>query len=350
MKYLDKKIAIIGHFGGKEDLNDGQTVKTRNLYNELNCMSKYPIQCIDTYEKRKHPIRLLFRTINVLFTTKDIIILLSENGMKFYFPLLYYMNKIWGTRVYHDVIGGNLAAYVKKYPKFKKYLSSFRINWVETKLLKNDLEEVGIFNGEIIPNFRRSFIKKIEEKDTICKVPYKFCTFSRVSKEKGIAEAIKAIETVNSESKRELCHLDIYGPIEDGYKEEFQKILKETSSSIQYCGEVPASQAVTTIAAYFGTLFPTYWKGEGNAGTVIESLSAGVPVIATDWRCNSEMIKSGITGIIYPGLEAQTLEDGIKWLLGRRDIFEIKRNCLKAAGYYQPDIHIKKIINFIESV
>ena len=30
-----KEIAIIGHFGGNEEILDGQTVKTKILYNEL---------------------------------------------------------------------------------------------------------------------------------------------------------------------------------------------------------------------------------------------------------------------------------------------------------------------------
>ena len=31
----NKKIAIIGHFGGNENILDGQTIKTKILYDEL---------------------------------------------------------------------------------------------------------------------------------------------------------------------------------------------------------------------------------------------------------------------------------------------------------------------------
>lgn len=39
------------------------------------------------------------------------------------------------------MIGGNLDVYISKYPKFKKYLNSFQINWVETEGMKRKLEK-----------------------------------------------------------------------------------------------------------------------------------------------------------------------------------------------------------------
>ena len=41
-------IGIIGHFGGKESFNDGQTVKTMNIYNGLLNSGISTIDNIDT--------------------------------------------------------------------------------------------------------------------------------------------------------------------------------------------------------------------------------------------------------------------------------------------------------------
>ncbi len=50
------------------------------------------------------------------------------------------------------------------------------------------------------------------------------------------------------------------------------------------------------------------------------------------------MIKDGIDGIIYPGNYAQNLVDGIDWLISKNaDIIDIKRSCIEAADYYQPE-------------
>ena len=51
-----KRIAIIGHFGGKEDFLDGQTVKTKILYEELKHATDWEIKKVDTYYKSKNPL------------------------------------------------------------------------------------------------------------------------------------------------------------------------------------------------------------------------------------------------------------------------------------------------------
>ena len=87
MERKSRKIGIIGHFGGKENILDGQTIKTKILHEELSKATDWKIIKVDTYYKKKNPIKLLIDTFKCLFSTKDIIVLLSGNGMKFYFPL-----------------------------------------------------------------------------------------------------------------------------------------------------------------------------------------------------------------------------------------------------------------------
>ena len=72
-------------------------------------------------------------------------------------------------------------------------------------------------------------------------------------------------------------------------------------------GEIDSDKSVDIIKNYYWLLFPTRWDGEESAGTICESFIAGVPVIATDWKFNSEMIKSGYDVLIYPGREAKNL-------------------------------------------
>lgn len=343
-----ERLTIIGHFGGDNHFNDGQTVKTTNLYNELVESTEWKIKKVDTYLNKTNPIKLFLEFIKAILSSKDTIVLLSTNGLKIFLPLLYFSKKLVGIRVYHDVIGGNLAQQIKQNPRYIKYLNSFEVNWVETKLLAEELKNCGISNIEIIPNFRR-FSKNIQEKtDVLWEEPYKFCTFSRVIREKGIREAIVAVEQVNNSVAKQICTLDIYGPIDSDFEIEFDNLIKTASKAITYKGEVNSSEAVTKISKYYCTIFPTYWLGEGSAGTVIESLNAGVPIIATDWRCNSEMIKDGETGLVYPGKKVEKLNEAILWMInqkGKRN--EMSKKCLKEGQYYWPDQHIEKIIRFI---
>ena len=102
------------------------------------------------------------------------------------------------------------------------------------------------------------------------------------------------------------------------------------------------------IKDYYALLFPTYWDGEGFPGTIVDAFSAGLPVIATDWNCNAEIIENKKNGILYPNEEIRNLTEAIKWMLNNKDsINELKSNCLISAKKYQPDEYIKKIVNVI---
>lgn len=54
------KVCVCGHFGGDNNFNDGQTVKTKNLYTALSeIYGEKAVLKIDTYNWKKHPISFL---------------------------------------------------------------------------------------------------------------------------------------------------------------------------------------------------------------------------------------------------------------------------------------------------
>lgn len=348
---MSKKIAIIGHFGGDENITDGQTVKTKILYDELTMKTEWKIKKIDTYYKRKKPMKLAFQTLCALLSRKDIIILLSGNGMRFYFPVLYWANMLLGTRVYHDVIGGNLDSYIKRNPKYAKYLNSFEVNWIETEMLKKHVENCGVTNCEVIPNFKQLAVLPESAIDIEENGAFRFCTFSRVMKEKGIEDAIAAVKKINSEAGETVCTLDIYGLIDKGYKERFSEVMSTALPCVQYRGVVPFDKSVEAIKNYAAILFPTTWDGEGFPGTIVDAYSAGLPVIATDWNSNSEVIAEGKTGFIYPHIEkdglALSMKKFMKYDAAAR--LTMRKNCLTAAKEYLPQKWIGIIKRQIES-
>lgn len=344
-----KTVAIIGHFGGGTNVMDGQTVKTKILYEELCKATDWRIERVDTYYLRKNPLRLAWETALALLTTRDVLILLSINGMRVCFPVLYCFAKLFGTRVYHSVIGGNLGEHTRKYPKFRKYLNAFVVNWTETELLKRDLEKNGIRNAEVMPNFKR--LKLVDPK-TVCGsacAPYRFCTFSRVAKEKGIEDAVESIQAINKKYGKTVCILDIYGKADESYRERFAQLQQTFTQAVTYCGSVPFSESVETIKNYYALLFPTTWDGEGLAGTVIDAFSACVPVIATDWRSNGEIIEQGKDGILYPSAYATSLQEAIEWAISHpEEMQKMKTSCGEKAKAYTPDVHVAKIVHTIQ--
>ncbi len=110
-------------------------------------------------------------------------------------------------------------------------------------------------------------------------------------KEKGIEDAVNAVENVNQKYGRTVFSLDIYGQIDDGYREKFEALQKQFPPYINYSGLISFDKSVETPKDYFALLFPTYYNGEGFAGTLIDAMAAGTPVIASDWKCNGEVVK-----------------------------------------------------------
>jgi glycosyltransferase involved in cell wall biosynthesis len=102
---------------------------------------------------------------------------------------------------------------------------------------------------------------------------------------------------------------------------------------------------------YDALLFPTYWAGEGFPGTIIDAFASGLPVVATDWNCNNELIDNKRTGILYPNGTEQNLEEAIDWLYRhQKEMLIMRRNCLKEAYKYMPDVYISKMIKKIEGL
>ena len=88
-------------------------------------------------------------------------------------------------------------------------------------------------------------------------------------------------------------------------------------------------------------LFPTYYEGEGFAGTLIDAMAAGVPVIASDWKYNKEIVEDGKTGIImHNSLEKELLnilQEKEQWM-------RMKKLCVLEAKKYLPSVALQPLI------
>lgn len=332
------KIGICGHFGGNKTFLDGQTVKTKIITQELKKI--YSLKKVDTYNSKKRIFNILFGLIKLLAQCENVIILPAHNGLKIIAPFLVFFNKIFKRKLHYIVIGGWLSKYFEDKKKLKEILKKFDYIYVETSTMKKALESKGFKNIIIMPNCKDLKILKEEELVYNIKKPYKLCTFSRVMQEKGIEDAIKAVKNINENSKEIIYTLDIYGQIDKNYKERFEKLSKAFPEYIKYKGLVPFSKSVDVLKEYYLLLFPTYYQGEGFAGTLIDAMSAGVPIVASDWRYNKEIVSSK-NGFIFETKNVKKFTDILYRLsLDASVVNKLKNNCLKEAIKYDS----KKVI------
>ena len=343
------KLALIGHMGGNHTFLDGQTVKTRMLFDALAAQGVTPF-VLDTYLLKKNPLLFMGKFAYSICTCSHYLLVVSLRGRKFFFPLLYIASKIFKKKIYHIGIGGRLADEVPMHKPWKKYLSSFEANWVEAHQLVRRLHEQGITNAAYLPNFKDLQILRNEELIYTTKEPFAFCTFSRVMKEKGIEDAIAAVSQLNTQAGRTVATLDIYGQIDAAYQEEFKKLQATFPPYITYKGAVEANRSVEVLKNYFVLLFPTQFQREGIPGTIIDAFCAGIPVIARRWAYCDEMITHQRTGLIYDFDKPQELYTLLAYAVAHpQELNALKPFCLQEAQKYTPQPAIQLLLNKIKS-
>ncbi|HQE48344.1 MAG TPA: glycosyltransferase [Fervidobacterium sp.] len=343
---MTKLITIIGHFGKGQVLLNGQTIKTKNLYETL--IARYSNNNIGTVDTHKRLLFLCFSPfilLNVLHKSKNIIVLPAHNGVRTTIPLLVFLNKFFKRKIHYDVIGGWLPSLLEQNIRLLKTLSKLDYIYVETDTMLKRLNKLGLNNVQVLPNSKNISVCNIDYSNSY---PRRLCMFSRINRLKGIEDAINAVNEINKRSGSKICTLDIYGKVDKGEEEWFEGLKDKMDASIKYCGFVDGNPT-SVLKDYYLLLFPTHYYTEGIPGTIIDSYSAGVPVLASKWESFSDVIVENVTGF---GFEFDNYNDFLEKLSdlchNPSKVNGLREECQKKAMYYSnenmADILAKNIV------
>jgi glycosyltransferase involved in cell wall biosynthesis len=106
-----------------------------------------------------------------------------------------------------------------------------------------------------------------------------FC--GQVMPTKGVGEIIAAAAQLEPP-----VNVDIYGPCRDGISPR----TFEGARNVRYCGVLESGDVLPTLDSADAMLLPTYHRGEGYPGAILDAYAAGIPVIATRWRDLPEIV------------------------------------------------------------
>lgn len=339
---VPEKVCILGHFGEGSNLLNGQTVKTKIVTEELqNQFGQDQVRKVDTHGGAKTLLKAPFQVYSALKGSTNVLIFPAQNGLRVYAPLLSFFNRFFGRKLHYVVIGGWLPAFLKGRKHLSGCLKRFDGIYAETDTMKTALEAQGFDNVFVMPNCKKLTVLSEDELVYPDGAPYRLCTFSRVMKEKGIETAINAVETVNRELGYTAYSLDIYGQVDSAQTEWFEKLKSKFPSYIRYCGLVSFDKSVEVLKDYFALLFPTHYEGEGFAGTLIDAFSAGVPVIASDWKYNVEVVNERVGYICSTGDEQVFVQVLKSIALHPMAVMGKKRQCLKESAKYSVNAAVK---------
>lgn len=328
-----EKILFIGDCGNFKNTSNGVYAKNIQLFNRLKEVF-VTLKHVNTNNWKKNPSVLL----NVLrsiwqYRKKDIIISLNTYSS---YKLIKIEKRLFPSiRLNYFVIGGILPNFISQLEMKQRECYSI-VKWfmVESQEMKRKMELLGYKNVIHIPNFKK--IAYIPEKSTETSVPFRFVFLSRIIPEKGCDLIMEATRRINKEIGEDKFLVHFYGKIDDSYESQFLKIINEIPNA-EYKGFLNLADVSNydVLASYSAMLFPTFWKGEGFPGILIDAMIAGTPVIASEWGYNTEIIENGTTGIIIKSKNVDELANAMNsFICNHSKVAEMTRHCRIQAMEY----------------
>ena len=334
-----KTICVIGAFKkGCIDYN-GQTTKVLNYTAEIR--ARFPdarIIELDTWNKEKTSYLSILRTVPCCLKSDVVLILPGKNGLRIFLPLAAKFKKLGHYELLYPVVGGWLPEYMEARPKLQKHLKKVDRVYVETRKMVEGLAALGMDNAELTPVFTRRVATE-QDRDYRVGDPIRLCTFSRVTEDKGVGTAIEAVTALNRQAGRKKYSLTVFGQIDPAFEPKLNELLAaDDCGAVDLHGPLEDDEVIHALSTHSALLFPTYYFGEGFPATVLEAMIAGLPIIASDWRYNSEIVTEGYNGYLFKLDDgAAGLADKIERLFASPEsAIEMHQNSLERAEQYTP--------------
>ena len=342
------KILVIGNFCFDTPVFNGQTQKSRDYYLEF-CKhyGDSAVSYIDTEYFRKNPIKSYLNLISSLKRAENVILLLGANAAKFIVPIVARYKKKYNFNLLWSVVGGSLMYESKAKKKLLPHFSKIDSIYFETKTMVDHFTEMGYSNILYAPVFSERRLNgefNPNRNDGILH----FCTYSRVCKEKGITDAINAVKRINFETVK--CTLDIYGEPSKDYESELNDVMRGAEDYIKLNDYLRGDCVIDILSRHDAMIFPTFYNGEGFPIGVVECYLGGVPVIASNWHYNSEIVINEETGFIFEVGDVDAIVAYINYLLENRDEgLRMRRAAYEYSKRFLPSLILKDFFDRIDN-
>lgn len=343
----DKKINFIGSLPPPVG---GETVKNSIL---IEALEKRDVE-LNTINILKSKF-ILSRYLLSLFFKKDenLIMSLSSKARLFFIPYAFFLIKINGYDVALLPIGGRLYDEIEGMPfflrkVFVKFLSEFDQIYVESKYLKEQLNNM--LDREIVsylPNFK-------ERPDNVSNDPYEegdkleLVYLGRMAEDKGIFDMVDAFDILRDKNRD--MELHFYGtfPKEDSVKMRFQKKI-EGKERIIHHGYLSDEELIETLSDHHLFVFPTYHAGECFPGVLLDAFFSGLPVVASDWRFNGEIIENEKNGLLCEPKDPKDIAKKIDKLYKNEKLLrDMSRNAFVMSERYDVDTVVDGLLDDLE--
>lgn len=278
------------------------------------------VYVVDTYKWQKRPWCILQMMATVLlFRKTNIVISINPDSADVIIRMFNYLNI--SRRVFYWVVGGALHKSLEKgYLNWRNYTKLARI-FVQGMCMEKSMKEIGLTNVVFVPNSK--YIDYIPMKKVKVDDKIHFVFLSRIEKYKGCDDIFAAIEILCKKGYKGKFDVTFYGKTTDelDYFESFKdSINKYSETEFKGVLNLYETKNYDVLSTYDVMLFPTYWQGEGFPGVIIDAYISGLPVIASDWNLNTDVVKENETGWIIPVHDVDALAETMIYAVDHPDI------------------------------
>jgi len=295
---LNNKVLVLGYFGYTTNQLDGQTVKTRSVY-EMIKSKKEEIRSLDYFDTQQfsHSIISPFHMVWKIIKCNKLIYVPAHNSLKYLFPFIYFISKMMRINILYIVVGGWLTEYLRNKKLHVSLLSNIQGIFPQSNQLTNNLrQEYSFKNVNYFPNFRiHSFEPSFRQNTRTFKIVY----MARIFRMKGVDAIFRLAKHIDDKYKNGHSFIiDFYGPIVKD-EEEYFKAEIEKFAFVSYLGVLEPDQIYSNLNEYDLLVLPTRYSDEGFPGTILDAYYSGVPVIASNWRFLPEFVDHGNSGYLF---------------------------------------------------
>lgn len=231
----------------------------------------------------------------------------SQPAMMSYAPILVTLSRFFRRPIVLRLFGGTLEREYESLPGIRKWLFDRTILeadllLLETKHLVTYFARAGARNAQWYSNSRplaQLPTDGIQHRQKCSR----FVFLGRVVEEKGIDVMLQTASALNPG-----ISLDIFGPMDGSYTADM--IDSAGKGVIRYKGVLSFEHVHVELLNYDALVLPTFYRGEGYPGVILEAYGCGLPVITTNWRAIPEIVDEN-TGILIPIRSPEALAEAM---------------------------------------
>lgn len=294
---MRNKVILVGAINEGNTPTCGETMKNQLFVKRFNELFDAVIT-VDTLNWKKRP-WVLVRLFFTLLFNRGAKVVISASTISAYFVIKFLYHIRLKKNVFYWVVGGSLHNMVKEGKIKTNHMRYLKAILVQGTIMCKELQNAGLDNVVYVPNSK--YIDYLPSKShNLPQDKIHFVFLSRISPYKGCEYIFESVKELNK-LYAEKFDVTFYGRIESGYDSFLSSV--ESFDNVKYNGVLNLLSerlGYEELAKYDVMLFPTYWDGEGFPGVVIDAYISSLPIIATDWNLNTDVIEDGKDGWIIP--------------------------------------------------